>query len=202
MYTELGFICDEFIPLRTAEHTVGKGDKSGAKRRTGKRGTVPFEKHWKDIWQRIVIALACVVVFCTTYALILPAITQERDGFCGLEEYTHTESCYAQVPEAEVLQQICAPEVHIHSDSCLDEEGIVICRQLDYIAHTHNELCSDADGNLHCTLEEWDSHINTDACWQTVKTLVPAEIHSHTGVCSTVQRGELRESEEHHHVDL
>lgn len=161
-----------------------------------------LKKHWKDIWQRIVIALACVVVFCTTYALILPAITQERDGFCGLEEYTHTESCYAQVPEAEVLQQICAPEVHIHSDSCLDEEGIVICRQLDYIAHTHNELCSDADGNLHCTLEEWDSHINTDACWQTVKTLVPAEIHSHTGVCSTVQRGELRESEEHHHVDL
>ena len=30
-------------------------------------------------WKHIVIALACVVVFCTTYALILPAITTEKD---------------------------------------------------------------------------------------------------------------------------
>lgn len=29
-------------------------------------------------WRNIVIALACVVVFCTTYALILPAITVEQ----------------------------------------------------------------------------------------------------------------------------
>ena len=164
-----------------------------------------LKKRRKSIWQRIVIALACVVVFCTTYALILPAITQERDVFCGLEAHTHTEDCYTQLPEAEVIQQICAPEVHTHSDSCLDEEGVVICGQLDYIAHIHNELCVDADGNLHCTLEERETHVHTDACWQTVETVVPAEIHSHTEACITVQRGELvcelPESEEHSHVD-
>lgn len=164
-----------------------------------------LKKRRKSIWQRIVIALACVVVFCTTYALILPAITQERDVFCGLEAHTHTEDCYTQLPEAEVIQQICAPEVHTHSDSCLDEEGVVICGQLDYVAHIHNELCVDADGNLHCTLEERETHVHTDACWQTVETVVPAEIHSHTEACITVQRGELvcelPESEEHSHVD-
>ncbi len=164
-----------------------------------------LKKRRKSIWQRIVIALACVVVFCTTYALILPAITQERDVFCGMEAHTHTEDCYTQLPEAEVIQQICAPEVHTHSDSCLDEEGVVICGQLDYIAHIHNELCVDADGNLRCTLEERETHVHTDACWQTVETVVPAEIHSHTEACITVQRGELvcelPESEEHSHVD-
>ena len=29
-------------------------------------------------WQQVVTAMACVVVFCTVYALILPAITMEK----------------------------------------------------------------------------------------------------------------------------
>lgn len=33
---------------------------------------------WKKRWYRITSFLAAVVVFCTTYALILPAVTQER----------------------------------------------------------------------------------------------------------------------------
>lgn len=32
----------------------------------------------KRLWRNILIVLACIVVFCTTYALILPAITLER----------------------------------------------------------------------------------------------------------------------------
>ena len=34
----------------------------------------------KQRWFRAVSALACVVVFCTVYALILPAITLEKDN--------------------------------------------------------------------------------------------------------------------------
>ena len=30
-------------------------------------------------WYQVVTGLACVVVFCTVYALILPAITLERE---------------------------------------------------------------------------------------------------------------------------
>ena len=36
------------------------------------------QKKWKK-WQKVVVSLACIVVFITTYALILPAITMDRD---------------------------------------------------------------------------------------------------------------------------
>lgn len=48
----------------------------------------------RKVWQKIVLFLACIVVFCTTYALILPAITQEQTAYCGYEEHTHTQACY------------------------------------------------------------------------------------------------------------
>ena len=41
-------------------------------------------------WQKTVSILACLVVFCTVYALILPALTAEADIYCGKEEHTHT----------------------------------------------------------------------------------------------------------------
>ena len=45
-------------------------------------------------WKGIVSILACMVVFCTVYALILPALTAEGTPHCGKEEHTHTEDCY------------------------------------------------------------------------------------------------------------
>lgn len=39
-------------------------------------------------WHRAVTTLAAIVVFCTVYALILPAITMELT--CQQEEHTHT----------------------------------------------------------------------------------------------------------------
>ena len=50
----------------------------------------------RNVWKKIVFSMACVVVFCTTYALILPAITVEQDFLCGMEAHTHDESCYTQ----------------------------------------------------------------------------------------------------------
>lgn len=44
----------------------------------------------KKSWYRVVTGLACVVVFCTVYALILPAITMEK-GACEIPEHTHSE---------------------------------------------------------------------------------------------------------------
>jgi hypothetical protein len=46
--------------------------------------------------QKLARALACIVVFCTTYALILPAITVEKEYFCGYEEHFHTDFCYVE----------------------------------------------------------------------------------------------------------
>jgi hypothetical protein len=47
------------------------------------------DRHRRRVWQRIVSGMMAVVVFCTTYALILPGITLERQAYCGLEEHTH-----------------------------------------------------------------------------------------------------------------
>ena len=47
----------------------------------------------KRALKKFVSVMACVVVFCTTYALILPAITMENTAFCGMEEHVHSEEC-------------------------------------------------------------------------------------------------------------
>ena len=52
-------------------------------------------KHHKS-WLRIVSALACVVVFVTTYMLILPAVTLEQTAYCGCEEHQHGDACYEE----------------------------------------------------------------------------------------------------------
>lgn len=48
-------------------------------------------------WQKLVLFLSCLVVFSTTYALILPAITMTEPPLCGLEEHQHGPSCYEVV---------------------------------------------------------------------------------------------------------
>ena len=57
----------------------------------------------KKTWQKVVTVMAAVVVFITTYMLILPAITMEADLVCGKEEHTHTEECYQTQPEQREL---------------------------------------------------------------------------------------------------
>ena len=73
------------------------------------------ERHIRKMkWRRIVTILSCIVVFCTAYALIIPAVTMSRDTACGKEEHAHTEVCY---DENGAL--ICGREEHTHTDVCL-----------------------------------------------------------------------------------
>ncbi len=64
-------------------------------------------------WKKVVTVLAAVVVFITTYALILPAITLESDTVCEMTEHTHSAECY---DENQVLT--CGLEEHVHTDAC------------------------------------------------------------------------------------
>ena len=121
----------------------------------------------RRIWRKIVQAMACVVVFCTTYALILPAITMEKNP-CDLEEHTHGESCYAKVGSDTVTMLACTYEtlgVHVHTSDCYDGEKRLICGQADYLIHEHNEDCLDEDGTIVCQLPEVSAHVHTDACY-------------------------------------
>lgn len=68
-------------------------------------------------WRKMILCLSCVVVFCTVYALILPAITLERKTVCGQEEHSHTEECYANDG-----QLTCGKTEHTHTESCYADD--------------------------------------------------------------------------------
>ena len=59
----------------------------------------------KQLWHRVVSGMACVVVFCTAYALILPAITLEKDN-----PQLEAEETSAVLGDALTLHVIAQPD--------------------------------------------------------------------------------------------
>lgn len=120
-----------------------------------------IKKHrFRNRWHKILVGLSSVVVFCTTYALILPAITMEKE--CTLAEHTHEESCYT----AETVDTLsCGVTLHSHSSGCFDSDGGLVCGCGDFVLHTHDSNCFDAAGQLVCALPEIREHIHTDGCY-------------------------------------
>ena len=143
------------------------------------------------IWKKVVSVMACVVVFCTTYALILPAITLEKNTNCGKEEHVHGESCYAQVSSAEKTVPVCSGEslgLHRHTESCPDENGEYTCGYSDFVIHRHDASCYGEDGTRWCSLPEIKAHSHSEGCydWPEAQTA-----HTHTDECYTRERGDL-----------
>lgn len=114
-------------------------------------------------WRNFVRIMGTVVVFCTTYALILPAITMEQETLCGMEEHTHVEECYTV---QDVQTYACG----------IGEDVIVL--------HTHNERCLDAEGNVVCPLPEIE-HVHGEDCYRENRTLICENTHVHTESCTT-----------------
>ena len=108
--------------------------------------------------------MAGIVVFCTTYALILPAITMEQSYACGIEAHEHTPECYTASHHTRFL---CSPEQlsdHVHSVLCDDENGTRTCGYSDFVLHTHQDVCYDGEGNLICPLPEIGEHSHDESC--------------------------------------
>ena len=146
----------------------------------------------KKRWYRVVTCLACVVVFCTVYALILPAITMEK-GACEIPEHTHSEACYTQVTSVTRTEPVCTIEsldLHQHDDTCYDSEGNLTCGYADFVVHQHDSACYDENGNLRCPLKEIEVHEHTDSCYAQAKT-AEEEVHTHTDDCYNAEGGEL-----------
>ncbi len=101
--------------------------------------------NWSLWRRRVALPVAMVVVFVTTYSLILPAITMERESFCGLEEHTHSDECYTV-------------------------ETVYTCGLEEGEEHTHTEECISETRTLTCGLEE---HVHTEECY--VDPNAPAE---------------------------
>lgn len=147
-------------------------------------GHTKTQEHFKNrrrrsIWNRAVTGMAAVVVFCTTYALILPAITMERSPTCGIEEHAHDDGCYTPP-----LVLSCGAETSGET-----------------LLHTHNEFCYDADKNLICPLPELQAHTHGDSCYTVIE---PQPLHVHEEGCwkeKKVLACGLEETEGHSHTD-
>lgn len=145
----------------------------------------------RRIWKKAVGALACAVVFCTVYALILPAITLEKTPQCGKTEHTHSEACYTQAAAESRRIPVCTVEsldMHEHTDACLDENREYCCGYSNFVVHEHDASCFDADGNLWCPLPEITAHTHDAGCYTQPET---ESVHIHTCECYANERGEL-----------
>lgn len=82
-----------------------------------------IQKRFHRRWKRVVSLLSGIVVFCTTYALILPAITVESPVFCGKEEHIHSAICYQESSQTDsdgnpLKTLTCQLEEHEHTRQC------------------------------------------------------------------------------------
>ena len=106
-------------------------------------------------------AISAIVVFCTVYSLILPAISMEQRVFCDLIEHKHDETCYERrlicgytetapaetllataaagetLPDTTAAGEATAPaQAHVHTDACYEQT--LICEKQE---HTHSLSC-------------------------------------------------------------
>ena len=155
------------------------------------------DRRFRQLWYRSVSAFAALVVFITTYALVLPAITLEKTAACGIEEHQHDEICYESrlvcgQEESEgqhhddscctvTKELVCDQEEHEHSEEngCYDGEGNLIC---ETPGHTHSASCFKESKTLNCGQVEREGHHHTDACYEKV-LVCGKESHIHSAEC-------------------
>ena len=161
----------------------------------------------RRVWKKAVSILSCIVVFVTTYMLLLPAITMERTAICGIEAHQHDESCWETetkltcgMTEEDGHQHtddcftttrklICTLEQHTHSAQCYNTKGQPSCALEE---HSHTDECFREDRLLSCPLEETADHQHTEDCYEREKVLICGkEAHTHTPECFEEEASEL-----------
>lgn len=156
----------------------------------------------KRRWYRVTTCLAAVVVFCTTYALILPAITLEKQ--CEIPEHTHTEACYTSERGDLICTQSTEPQ-HTHTEECYQETQALVCGMEESTGHTHGAECYDEEGNLICGQEESEGHVHGEACYEASRQLVCGQTeepaHQHTEECYSWNQVLTCGMEEHTHSE-
>lgn len=74
-------------------------------------------------WRRIMLCLSCIVVFCTAYVLILPAITLEKKTTCEEEQSAiQEEQPLVQEEDESIVQSDDSDEVEFVSCEPIEEE--------------------------------------------------------------------------------
>lgn len=132
------------------------------------------KKIFQKRWHKVMLVFCSIVVFCTIYALILPAITAEWR--CNLPEHTHSDACYTQVVSEDQKILSCTVELHQHEEGCFydfDDGGNPVCGYADFVVHKHDSFCFDEDGVLLCTLPEIEEHQHDDSCYISSESNTP-----------------------------
>ena len=160
------------------------------------------DRRTRKFLTRFVSGVAALVVFVTTYALVLPAITMESQAECGVEAHQHDDSCYSEnlvcgQEESEghhhtedcytvTRELVCPLEEHEHSSEsgCFAEDGSLICTLEE---HAHGDFCYKESRELTCGLEESEGHRHTDSCYEKVLTC-GKEVHTHSDACYRVDK--------------
>ena len=156
----------------------------------------------KRCWYQVMTCLAAAVVFCTTYALILPAITLEKQ--CEIPEHTHTEACYTSVQGDLICTQSTEPQ-HTHTEECYQETRDLVCGMSESTGHTHGAECYDEEGNLICGQEESQGHVHGEECYEASRQLICGQTeepaHQHTEACYSWNQVLTCGMEEHTHSE-
>lgn len=127
-----------------------------------------MQNHPYRIWQRVVSALACMVMLITSYGgMILPVKATEQTAYCGHEEHQHSQECYEK-------RLICGHEEttgepHVHTAECYQQQRVLICGLEETPGHIHDESCVKVDKIQTCT-DESEDHVHSDGCYQTQET--------------------------------
>ena len=128
----------------------------------------------RRILRKFMQILCCIVVFITTYLLILPGITLEQQTFCGLEEHSHSEEgCFVSDADVSVT--------HTHTEDCYTrEQDSLICTREVRAGHLHTDDCRLAGEAPVCA----GLHIHEDGCYApALVCTLSTQPHSHGPGC-------------------
>lgn len=132
----------------------------------------------------IVAAFAVIIVGGVIWGLIQSGIAMTGEPRCGMEEHTHSDSCYSS-------ELVCGQEEsegHQHTDACYETQSTLICGMEESEAteesegHIHTDACYATEQVLVCGQEESTGHKHTDACYKEQLTCGEEE-HTHSDLC-------------------
>lgn len=147
---------------------------------------------------KITSVLVMLAAFCTTYALILPAITMDNGEYqCGIEEHIHTEECTEMqlICDIEVGEEATdgedeielIEEIHGHSEECYQRvQGLLICEKEE--TEPFEEVTELTEIAV-CGMDEREAHEHAEECYEVNEELIcEAEDgeHEHTEECYEV----------------
>ena len=123
----------------------------------------------RTVWRKVISLLSVMVVFCTVYALVLPAITMTRPTICGQEEHRHDAGCFAAAEPAPIDAAVALPRQVCGLESVY--AGLMPEEHAGFIIHVHDGACYQ-DGMLICTLPEVPPHVHEEKCYVQERILI------------------------------